>query len=88
MPTARCSTSTTRLPDKRSRMIQAGGAGADVVSVDLTLDDAAEAGHQVQGRCQLPSPVSSPSRIQAPHGKRITAGKPSIPSSPEHPVLA
>jgi hypothetical protein len=28
MPTARCSISTARLPDERSRMIQAGEAGA------------------------------------------------------------
>ena len=49
MPTARCSMSTARLPDERSRIIEAGKVGADVVGADLTAVGAAEAGHQVQG---------------------------------------
>ncbi len=45
MPTARCSMSTARLPDERSRIIEAGKVGADVVGADLTVTGAAEAGH-------------------------------------------
>jgi RibD C-terminal domain len=35
-PTARCSTSTARLPDERSRVIEASEVGTDIVSADLT----------------------------------------------------
>lgn len=78
MATARCSVSTARLPDERSRMIEAGEVGADVVGADLTGFGAAEAGHRAHGLLAATIAAARAAFlawVSAIHGP-ITAGSP------------